>query len=106
MRHYINAFVCFSYETSDGQKREESSHFVELIDQQPILVVTGSSSYIGPDGVTYKVYYVADENGYRPYGDHIPTTTTETTTLEPISGEIDLPPPVALPPNAINSLLG
>lgn len=77
---------------------------MELLDQGPILVVTGSYSYIGPDGVTYKVHYVADENGYRPQGDHIPTTTEKFVPLEPFTGE--LPPPLGLPPNAINSLLG
>lgn len=33
----------------------------------------GGYSYMGDDGQVYKVTYVADEGGYRPQGDHLPT---------------------------------
>lgn len=33
----------------------------------------GSFAYTGPDGVVYSTRYVADENGYRPEGAHLPT---------------------------------
>lgn len=32
----------------------------------------GSYSYVGPDGVTYTTHYIADRNGYRAYGAHLP----------------------------------
>lgn len=79
------------------------------------LVVTGSYSYIGPDGVTYKVDYVADKVGFKPHGDHIQEVSTvpvPIVNIEPIEFvpinlvTTELPPPVALPPAAINSLLG
>jgi len=32
----------------------------------------GSYSYTGPDGVVYTVNWIADENGYRASGAHLP----------------------------------
>lgn len=33
----------------------------------------GSYSYTGPDGIVYTINYIADENGFRAEGAHIPT---------------------------------
>lgn len=33
----------------------------------------GSFSYTAPDGTEIKVSYTADENGFVPVGDHLPT---------------------------------
>lgn len=33
----------------------------------------GSFSYTAPDGQRISVQYVADENGFRPVGAHLPT---------------------------------
>lgn len=73
--------------------------------------MTGSFTYVGPDGVAYTVDYVADKDGFKPQGEHIPQAFTSPTppimVIEPIGPfEQVIPPPVALPPSAINSLLG
>ena len=33
----------------------------------------GSYSYTSPEGQAIKLTYIADENGYQPQGDHLPT---------------------------------
>jgi len=60
----------FSYETEDGMKRSEAGKHME----SGGMLQTGSWEYVGPDGKVYKVEYIADENGFRPTGDHLPTT--------------------------------
>lgn len=35
------------------------------------MCVTGYYTYLGPDNKEYKVYYTADEYGFRPEGEHI-----------------------------------
>ncbi|XP_023029436.1 endocuticle structural glycoprotein ABD-5 isoform X2 [Leptinotarsa decemlineata] len=62
----------FSYETSDGSQRQEEAELTNAGSEKEALVVHGSYTYVGTDGVTYKVTYVADENGYRASGEHLP----------------------------------
>lgn len=35
-------------------------------------IVEGSYSYVGDNGKTYTVHYIADANGFRASGDHLP----------------------------------
>lgn len=51
----------FGYSTSGGLSRQEAGSVT-----QSGYRVEGSYSYLGGDGVTYTVVFVADENGYRP----------------------------------------
>lgn len=48
---------------SDGGEQREAD----------IIVHTGSYSYTDPEGNIITVNYVADENGFQPTGDHLPT---------------------------------
>lgn len=54
--------------------REERAELKNVGTENEALVVQGTYSYVGEDGVTYTVNYIADENGYRPTGVHIPGT--------------------------------
>ncbi|KAF2887225.1 hypothetical protein ILUMI_18948 [Ignelater luminosus] len=62
----------FAYQTSDGISREERAELKNVGSANEALVVQGQYSYVGDDGVTYTVNYIADENGYRAIGSHLP----------------------------------
>lgn len=61
----------YSYETENGIKQEAVGTMKKYGDSE-VLVMRGSYSYVGPDGLTYEVNWVADENGYRASGAHLP----------------------------------
>lgn len=60
-----------SFETSDGQKREEHAQVV-IENDEPSQIISGSYSYFGDDGQLYQVDYTADKDGFHPQGAHIP----------------------------------
>ncbi|KAL4706578.1 hypothetical protein ACJJTC_015776 [Scirpophaga incertulas] len=83
-----NGTFKFSYETGNGIKWEEISYDKTLpkiegrsagggdgdtTDSNEVHVQQGSYSYVAPDGTVISLRYIADENGFQPVGDHIPT---------------------------------
>lgn len=56
-------------ETENGIHQEESGQ----LKGPDNIAVRGSYSYTGSDGVQYAVEYIADENGFQPLGQHLPT---------------------------------
>lgn len=65
-------FHSLSVETSDGKSHQEEGQLKHLGPDQDALAVRGFYTYLGDDGQTYTVNYVADENGYQPEGAHLP----------------------------------
>nr|CAD7268941.1 unnamed protein product [Timema shepardi] len=61
------------FKSSDGVVRQESGVLENANSDNPSSSVSGSFSYIGPDGSEFSVGYVADRNGFRPQGAHIPS---------------------------------
>lgn len=59
-------------ETSDGKVHQEEGKLKSTGTDQEAIVVRGSFSYVGDDGQTYAVSYLADENGFQPEGAHLP----------------------------------
>lgn len=55
---------------SDGQIRSEAGQLKDIVDaegkESKAIVVSGSYSFVAPDGLIYWVNYTADENGYHP----------------------------------------
>lgn len=63
----------FSYETENGIKAQEQGEVKNKGSENEIQSVSGSYSYTAPDGQVITVTYIADENGFQPSGDHLPT---------------------------------
>ncbi|XP_055919887.1 cuticle protein CP14.6 [Eupeodes corollae] len=63
----------YNFETSNGIRADEAGYLKNPGSQLEAQVMQGSYSYTGPDGVVYTITYIADENGYRAEGAHIPT---------------------------------
>ncbi|CAK1553616.1 unnamed protein product [Leptosia nina] len=75
----------YAYEQSDGTKQEQQGEIVNEGREDESIAVSGSFTWIGPNGIRYTVTYKADQNGYQP-------------TIEEGPG--------AVPPSVVASLLG
>lgn len=63
----------YGYETSNGIRADQAGYLKNPGTNIEAQVMQGSYSYTGPDGILYTITYIADENGYRAEGAHIPT---------------------------------
>ena len=53
-----------------GERRQ--SAFARDGEQADIIAKKGTYTYVSPEGLLFKTYWTADENGFIAYGDHIP----------------------------------
>ncbi|XP_071862756.1 cuticular protein 21 [Bombus fervidus] len=63
----------FKYETGNGIKVEEHGQLKQINDTNSAIVVQGSYGYSDDEEVPVVLSYVADENGFQPQGEHLPT---------------------------------
>ncbi|CAH1368994.1 unnamed protein product, partial [Tenebrio molitor] len=64
----------YSYATGDGQQAQAQGYLKNAgVKDQEAEVIQGSYSYTAPDGTPITITYVADENGFRAEGAHLPT---------------------------------
>ncbi|XP_050072504.1 endocuticle structural glycoprotein SgAbd-8-like [Anopheles maculipalpis] len=63
----------WNYETGNGIVAEEQGFLKNAGTEQEAQVAQGEYSYTAPDGQLIRVQYIADENGFQPLGDHLPT---------------------------------
>ncbi|KAJ1529799.1 hypothetical protein ONE63_006544 [Megalurothrips usitatus] len=61
-----------AYSTENGIQASEEGHLIAGA-EGGVIAAQGSYSYTGPDGVQYTVNYIADDNGFRAEGEHLPT---------------------------------
>ncbi|BFF99389.1 larval cuticle protein 65Ag1-like [Drosophila madeirensis] len=62
----------YGWETSDGQSADAEGQLKNIGSEDEAISVKGSYRFVGDDGVTYEVTYIADENGFQPQGAHLP----------------------------------
>ncbi|CAG9789835.1 unnamed protein product [Diatraea saccharalis] len=62
----------WALQTEDGIYHEQRGS-LQPGAEQPTLVVEGQYQYTAPDGQVINVLYKADENGFQPQGEHLPT---------------------------------
>ena len=60
--------LIYRFAQSDGQTRDEVAEVKNLGSENEAISVKGSFSFVGDDGQTYTVNYIADENGFQPSG--------------------------------------
>ncbi|EDW01005.1 endocuticle structural glycoprotein SgAbd-3 [Drosophila grimshawi] len=68
-----NGKFFYHYLLHDGSEVAQNGNLKKIDKEKTGEAVTGSFKFIGDDGIEYSTYYVADENGYIPAGDHLPT---------------------------------
>ncbi|XP_018334190.1 endocuticle structural glycoprotein SgAbd-2-like [Agrilus planipennis] len=70
----INPDGSFNYilETGNGIYADEQGYPKQVGDVLT-LAAQGQTQYVSPEGQVIRLQYTADENGYRPVGDHLPT---------------------------------
>ncbi|EDX06752.1 GD10870 [Drosophila simulans] len=63
----------YLYETGNGINAEEEGYLKNPGTDNAGQVAQGSFSYTSPEGIPIRITYLADENGFQPQGDHLPT---------------------------------
>lgn len=70
----INLNTVYSYETGNSISAEEQGFLKNAGNpEQETQVAQGQVTYTSPEGQVIQISYIADENGFQPQGEHLPT---------------------------------
>ncbi|XP_045498192.1 larval cuticle protein LCP-17-like isoform X2 [Colias croceus] len=62
----------YAFETGNGIITQADGVVKNPNTEDATLQVTGSVKYVAPDGTPVELSYVADQDGYKPVGSHVP----------------------------------
>ncbi|XP_072393437.1 endocuticle structural glycoprotein SgAbd-2-like [Diabrotica undecimpunctata] len=77
-----------SFETGNGIVIQEQGVVKNAGSQDPVAEVVGSAEWKSPEGVPIVLKYVANEFGFQPEGNHLPTPPVDNNTPPPIPAAI------------------
>ncbi|XP_035440438.2 larval cuticle protein LCP-14 [Spodoptera frugiperda] len=63
----------YVFETDNGISGQASGKVKNVGKDDVALEVTGSNAFKSPEGNVYSLSYIANENGYQPQADYLPT---------------------------------
>ncbi|XP_014099673.1 endocuticle structural glycoprotein SgAbd-3 [Bactrocera oleae] len=63
----------YHYELGDGSKASQDGVLKKVDAEHDGESIEGKFAFVADDGKEYLVSYIADENGYQPVGEHLPT---------------------------------
>ena len=86
MKQFNDDGYYYKYANENNIEAAESGKIDDRNTENETLRAKGYYEYIGDDGQKYRVDYVADENGFQPLGDHLPTPPP---TPEPIARALE-----------------
>ncbi|XP_073951403.1 endocuticle structural glycoprotein ABD-4-like [Choristoneura fumiferana] len=89
------------YETGNEINAEESGYVKNFGkgEGEEVQVAEGKFSYKAPDGTLIALTYIADENGFQPQGDHLPTPPPIPPAIQKALDYLKTLPPSAAPSN-------